>query len=59
MAREEPEKGTAGKDSRSQVTIGVLALQGSFREHMALLVRLPGVRAVEVRQPNVVRRQPE
>ena len=29
--------------------IGVLALQGSFREHMACLGRLPGVQAVEVR----------
>ncbi|KAI3434853.1 hypothetical protein D9Q98_002907 [Chlorella vulgaris] len=29
--------------------IGVLALQGSFREHMTLLARIPGVQAVEVR----------
>lgn len=29
--------------------IGVLALQGSFREHIASLVRVPGVEAVEVR----------
>jgi 5'-phosphate synthase pdxT subunit len=31
------------------IRIGVLALQGSFREHMTLLNRLPGVEAVEVR----------
>ncbi|KAK9867479.1 hypothetical protein WJX84_010165 [Apatococcus fuscideae] len=31
------------------VNIGVLALQGSFREHIALLRRLPGVNASEVR----------
>lgn len=31
------------------VRVGVLALQGSFREHMASLARLPGVTAVEVR----------
>lgn len=29
--------------------VGVLALQGSFREHMASLARVPGVEAVEVR----------
>ena len=29
--------------------IGVLALQGSFREHMSALRRLPGVVPVEVR----------
>lgn len=29
--------------------VGVLALQGSFREHMTLLRRIPGVEAVEVR----------
>lgn len=29
--------------------IGVLALQGSFREHLTALRRLPGVVAVEVR----------
>ncbi|KAF5834067.1 pyridoxal biosynthesis protein PDX2-like protein [Dunaliella salina] len=33
------------------VAIGVLALQGSFREHAALLRRLPGVSVVEVRTP--------
>jgi len=31
------------------VKIGVLALQGSFREHMSALRRLPGVEPVEVR----------
>ena len=31
------------------IRIGVLALQGSFREHMTLLSRIPGVEAVEVR----------
>lgn len=30
------------------IRIGVLALQGSFREHMTLLNRIPGVDAVEV-----------
>jgi hypothetical protein len=29
--------------------VGVLALQGSFREHMTLLKRIPGVEAIEVR----------
>ena len=29
--------------------VGVLALQGSFREHMTLLRRIPGVEPVEVR----------
>ena len=33
----------------SDLRIGVLALQGSFREHMTLLKRIPGVEAVEVR----------
>jgi 5'-phosphate synthase pdxT subunit len=28
---------------------GVLALQGSFREHMALLAQIPGVAVAEVR----------
>ena len=32
-----------------QVRIGVLALQGSFREHIASLRRLPDVEAIEVR----------
>jgi pyridoxal 5'-phosphate synthase pdxT subunit len=32
-----------------KIRIGVLALQGSFREHMTSLNRVPGVEAVEVR----------
>lgn len=35
--------------STQAVRVGVLALQGSFREHLALLQRIPGVDAVEVR----------
>jgi glutamine amidotransferase PdxT len=31
------------------IRVGVLALQGSFREHMALLQKIPGVDVVEVR----------
>lgn len=31
------------------VRVGVLALQGSFREHMTLLSKIPGVEVVEVR----------
>jgi 5'-phosphate synthase pdxT subunit len=31
------------------VNIGVLALQGAFREHIAHLNKIPGVTAVEVR----------
>lgn len=31
------------------VRIGVLALQGAFREHVALLKTLPNVEAIEVR----------
>ena len=31
------------------VTIGVLALQGSFREHISSLTKLSGVTGVEVR----------
>jgi 5'-phosphate synthase pdxT subunit len=29
--------------------VGVLALQGSFREHMAMLQQIPGVQVIEVR----------
>jgi pyridoxal 5'-phosphate synthase pdxT subunit len=29
--------------------VGVLALQGSFREHMCMLQRIPGVQVIEVR----------
>lgn len=35
----------------SGVTVGVLALQGAYKEHMAMLAMLPGVAAVEVTQP--------
>lgn len=35
--------------AQQPLRIGVLALQGSFREHMASLARVPGVEAVEVR----------
>ena len=34
---------------QADVCIGVLALQGSFREHVARLNKLSGVTAVEVR----------
>lgn len=36
-------------DADGAVCIGVLALQGSFREHVAQLSRISGVKAVEVR----------
>lgn len=39
----------------SELRIGVLALQGSFREHMTLLRRIPGVEAVEVRTADELR----
>ena len=35
--------------SPSPITVGVLSLQGSFREHSTALRRLPGVTAIEVR----------
>jgi glutamine amidotransferase PdxT len=37
------------------IRIGVLALQGSFREHMTLLNRIPGVEAVEIRTAEQLR----
>ena len=37
------------------IRIGVLALQGSFREHMALLHRIPGIEAVEIRTSEELR----
>ncbi|BDA47544.1 Pyridoxal 5'-phosphate synthase subunit PdxT [Coccomyxa sp. Obi] len=37
------------EDADAPVVIGVLALQGAFREHIAHLNRLPGVSSVEVR----------
>ena len=36
-------------DVEAPITIGVLALQGAFREHIAHLNRLSGVQTVEVR----------
>ena len=36
-------------DADAPIVIGVLALQGAFREHTAHLNRLPGVSSVEVR----------
>jgi len=36
-------------DNDAEVWVGVLALQGAFREHLACLRKLPGVHAVEVR----------
>ena len=46
------EKSGANSDapSDSAVSIGVLALQGAFREHIAHLNKLPGVAALEVRK---------
>lgn len=35
--------------TNEKVRIGVLALQGSFREHIAMLQKIPGVEAIEVR----------
>lgn len=35
--------------SHGSLRIGVLALQGSFREHISTLKSIPGVEAVEVR----------
>ena len=40
---------TPSSPSISPITVGVLALQGSFREHSTALRRLPGVTALEVR----------
>ena len=37
------------------IRIGVLALQGSFREHMTLLNHIPGVEAVEIRTAEQLR----
>lgn len=44
------------EEQSQQVRIGVLALQGSFREHVASLNQLPGVEAVEVRTTDELRR---
>lgn len=40
---------TQHDNSQMPIRVGVLALQGSFREHMALLSQLPNVQVVEVR----------
>ena len=40
---------SSSSSSVSPITVGVLALQGSFREHSTALRRLPGVTALEVR----------
>ena len=39
----------AWEKMEGMLRVGVLALQGSFREHIALLKRIPGVQAIEVR----------
>jgi 5'-phosphate synthase pdxT subunit len=44
------DQGSDAPSSDTSVKIGVLALQGAFREHIAHLSKLPGVSAVEVRQ---------
>ena len=38
------------KASEDQICIGVLALQGAFREHIAHFRKLPGVTAIEVKK---------
>ena len=38
------------KASKTHIRIGVLALQGAFREHMAHFTKLPGVTAIEVKK---------
>ena len=38
------------KASEDQICIGVLALQGAFREHIAHFRKLPGVTATEVKK---------
>ena len=40
---------SSSEQQQPVVRVGCLALQGSFREHMALLRRIPGVDVVEVR----------
>ncbi len=42
--------GTVSREMSGRLTIGVLAVQGNFREHAAMLRRL-GAEAVEVRKP--------
>lgn len=43
------ENGSSETGSDTPVTIGVLALQGAFKEHITHLNRIPGVTAVDVR----------
>lgn len=40
---------TSQPEASTPVKVGVLALQGSFREHMALLAKIGGVEVLEVR----------
>jgi len=47
---------SSSSPSVSPITVGVLALQGSFREHSTALRRLPGVTALEVRTADELRR---
>lgn len=49
MAHAAPAETDGQATDARRVRVGVLALQGSFREHMATLRRLPKVEAVEVR----------
>ncbi len=49
MAHAAPAETDGHATDARRVRVGVLALQGSFREHMATLRRLPNVEAVEVR----------
>jgi pyridoxal 5'-phosphate synthase pdxT subunit len=55
MADETPVTANGQDEQPRQVRIGVLALQGSFREHIASLRRLPHVEAVEVRTKEQLR----
>ena len=43
------DEGIMAVAEQQPLRVGVLALQGSFREHMALLSKIPGVQVVEVR----------
>lgn len=45
----EPQPGTA--TSTNEVTIGLVALQGAYLEHMAMFRKIPGVKLKEVRLP--------
>lgn len=48
-AQQQPATAGTGAAAAPRVRIGVLALQGSFREHMALLSKIEGVDVIEVR----------